>query len=224
MDFNVVDFFLVILPLIVAVVAHEVAHGYAALVFGDTTARDAGRLSLNPVRHLDLFGSFLLPLALKLSGAPILFGYAKPVPVNFARLRPFKAGTLVVAAAGVTVNFGLAVLSAVLLRLCLHFMPFPPSGEMATGFALIAAPLTYSIMINIVLALFNLIPIPPLDGGRIVTALLPIRLQAKILPLERFGMVLLILLLLTNSLDFFMACFVTPLMHWFLPSPGTGLF
>jgi len=212
-------FFLIIIPLMVAVILHEVAHGVAALYFGDNTARDAGRLSLNPIRHIDLFGSFLLPLVLKLSGAPILFGYAKPVPVNFGRLRPFKAGTLVVASAGVIVNFGLALASAVLLRTWIHFMPVMKSAFSKPVMEGIFILLLYSVTINVVLALFNLIPIPPLDGGRIVTALLPVRLQIKLLPLEKFGMVLLILLLLTNSLDFLMTYLVTPLIRWLIPLP-----
>lgn len=204
----------------VAVILHEVAHGVAALYFGDPTARDAGRLSLNPIRHLDLFGSFLLPLVLKLSGAPLLFGYAKPVPVNFGRLRPFKAGTLAVASAGVIVNFGLAIVSAVLLRIFIYFIPGLDLNSPVVKLFMegIFGLLLYSVTINVVLALFNLIPIPPLDGGRIVTALLPVRLQIKLLPMEKFGMVILILLLLTNSLDPFMTYFVTPVIHWLLPA------
>ena len=216
MDFNVMDFFLVIIPLVAAVVAHEVAHGYAALRFGDTTAKDAGRLSLNPIRHVDLFGSFLLPLTLQLSGAPILFGYAKPVPVNFANLRPFKSGTLTVASAGVIVNFGLALLSATLFRIFTSFQNTLQASLPETAMLVILKLLIYSVTINVVLALFNLIPIPPLDGGRIVTALLPVRLQTKLIPLERFGFVILILLLLTNSLDFLMTFFITPLTNWLL--------
>ena len=151
MHFNFMDFFLVIIPLLVAVVTHEVAHGYAALRFGDTTARDAGRLTLNPIRHVDLFGSFLLPLALKLSGAPILFGYAKPVPVNFANLRPFKSGTLIVASAGVIVNFGLALVFAALFRALIHFMPGFQSALSKTAMMIVFKLLIYSTTLIVTL-------------------------------------------------------------------------
>ncbi|MEZ4552166.1 MAG: site-2 protease family protein [Desulfobacterales bacterium] len=104
-NFNLLEFIIIIVPLLIAVIAHEYAHGYVAWRLGDPTAKLAGRLSFNPVRHLDPVGSFLLPLILKLSGAPILFGYARPVPVNFSNLRPLKSGTLWVASAGVITNF-----------------------------------------------------------------------------------------------------------------------
>jgi Zn-dependent protease len=116
-NFSLTQFILLILPLIVAVTLHEVAHGYAALKMGDHTARLAGRLTLNPIKHLDLFGSFLLPLVLKLSGSPIIFGYAKPVPVNYHNFREYRKGTLWVASAGVLANAILAVMSAALFQM-----------------------------------------------------------------------------------------------------------
>jgi Zn-dependent protease len=114
---HLIQFILLILPLILAVTLHEVAHGYAALKMGDHTARLAGRLTLNPIKHLDLFGSFLLPLVLKLSGSPFIFGYAKPVPVNYHNFREYRKGTLWVSAAGVLANIILALISAALFQM-----------------------------------------------------------------------------------------------------------
>lgn len=171
------------IPIIVAITLHEAAHGYAALHFGDDTAKRAGRISLNPLRHIDPFGTILLPGLLLLSHAGFVFGYAKPVPVNFAALFNPKRDMIFVAAAGPAMNFLLAILSAVILFLTLR-----------TGAAnrIVAEVLWTSVEINLVLAIFNLIPIPPLDGGRVAVGILPPPFSSALAQLSRFGMLLLV--------------------------------
>ena len=215
-NFNLLEFIIIIVPLLIAVIAHEYAHGYVAWRLGDPTAKLAGRLSFNPVRHLDPVGSFLLPLILKLSGAPILFGYARPVPVNFANLRPLKSGTLWVASAGVITNFFLALISGGIFQMMMAAQSLWQSMLIQPVVLILLKLLAYSVMINLVLAIFNLIPIPPLDGGRIVTTLLPPRAREKFRRIEPFGFLILILLLFTNFLDLVVAFFITPLINFLL--------
>jgi Zn-dependent protease len=173
-------------------------------------------LTLNPVKHLDFFGSFLLPVILKLTGASILFGWAKPVPVNFSRLSSYRKATLLVSAAGVLANLGLAVVSAAL------FQGLAKSGAMwgDSLFRPVLMELTqmlgYSVMINSVLAIFNLIPIPPLDGSKILAVLLPEPARMIFVRIERFGMIIIILLLFTGSLSRFMSFFIAPLIDFLL--------
>ena len=165
-------FYLVVL--IMSVVCHEVAHGFAADSQGDPTARYAGRLTLNPLKHLDWVGSVLLPLLLVVFNAGFIIGWAKPVPYNERNLRNRKWGTVLVAGAGIMVNVGLAVIFGLGIRFSGIFGSFAPS------FVAIATVIT---VVNIVLALFNLIPIPPLDGSKILFALLPgggIRVQQAV--------------------------------------------
>jgi len=169
-------------PAILAITLHEAAHGYAALMFGDPTAKEAGRLSLNPIRHVDPMGTILLPGLLILTSAPFLFGWAKPVPVNFHRLRSPRADMVWVALAGPGMNIALAFLSGVLL----HAVPEAPG---LTG-TVIATGLQYSIFINVILAVFNMIPLPPLDGGRVAVGLLPLPLARALASTEKYGILL----------------------------------
>ncbi len=215
-NFNLLEFIVIIIPLLVAVIAHEYAHGYAAFRLGDPTAKNAGRLSFNPIRHLDPVGSFLLPLMLKLSGAPFLFGYARPVPVNFANLRPLKAGTLWVASAGVITNFMLALASAGIFHAIIYSQRLWQGMLVQPAMLVLVKLMVYSVMINLVLAIFNLIPILPLDGGRIAATLLPPNARRQFQRIEPFGFFILILLLFTNMLDLIVKFSITPLMNLLL--------
>ena len=215
-NFSFLQLILMILPLIVAVILHEVAHGYVAFKMGDPTARLAGRLTLNPIKHLDLFGSFLLPVILKLSGSPIIFGYAKPVPVNFANLREFRKGTICVASAGVLTNMILAVISAALFQMLVAAQTSWAQSQLGLLAGFLIQLLAYSVIINCVLALFNLIPIPPLDGSRIVAMLLPAALRTQYSRLERFGMIIIFVLLITGPLGRLMAFFLKPVLNFLL--------
>lgn len=177
-----------LLPVLLAVTFHEAAHAFVARALGDNTASKLGRVSLNPVKHIDLFGTIILPGLLLLTGSPFLFGYAKPVPVNFQALNYLRPGMVLVAAAGPAMNFGLAVIAAG----SFHLLPYFPS----TIALWLAENLKNAIIINVLLAVFNLLPIPPLDGGRIVVGILPNFLARPFSRLEPYGMLLLLVLIL----------------------------
>jgi Zn-dependent protease len=173
-----------VLPLVIAITFHEAAHGYVAHALGDNTAFERGRVSFNPLRHIDPFGTLILPAMLLLSHSPFLFGYAKPVPVNFRALRHPKIDMVWVALAGPATNIALALAAA----LAFHGLGYLP----ANAAPWVADNLKNAIVINVVLAVFNMLPIPPLDGGRVAVGLLPRALGAPLARLEPFGMLILI--------------------------------
>jgi Zn-dependent protease len=173
-----------IVPILFAITLHEAAHGYAARRFGDNTAWALGRVTLNPLKHVDPFGTVLLPAILLLFSSPFLFGYAKPVPVNFGALRNPRRDMVWVALAGPGTNIALAIVSALLLHAAV-LAPDPAASWITQNLA-------NSIIINAVLAVFNMLPLPPLDGGRVVTGLLPPRLGWRFAKIEPYGLLILL--------------------------------
>jgi len=190
MDNNIIFFLFQIIVLIFSVMIHEIAHGAVALKLGDTTARDAGRLTLNPIKHIDPFGSIILPLLLSipaLFGAPtVIFGWAKPVPYNPFNLKNPKRGAGIIGGAGPISNLLIAVIFSVLLRGLVEIEGFSGTGGIILFFNII-------IFINILLAIFNLMPLPPLDGSNILFSLLPRKYYFVQEFLMRYGTILLLL-------------------------------
>ena len=180
-----------LIPLVIAIVFHEVSHGLVARSLGDPTAEERGRLSFNPIRHVDPFGTVILPLLLAISHAPI-FGWAKPVPVDYRRLRHPRRDMVLVALAGPGMNLLLAIVGAVALAATLSFSSDPNS--LAT--TLIAGNAINFVLINLFLAVFNLLPIPPFDGGHVVQGLLPPSAAAAFARIGRYSLLVLIVLLL----------------------------
>jgi Zn-dependent protease len=191
------------LPVLVAVVFHEVAHGWVAYRLGDPTAKQLGRLTLNPFAHVDIFGTILVPLMLIIAHSPFVFGYAKPVPVNYNNLRNPKRDMIWVAAAGPVTNLLLAAVCTGIWRLLAPMTG--AQGVPSSLSSLVVAPMVLmaqsGILINVTLAVFNMLPLPPLDGGRVLVGLLPHSLSRKIARIEPFGFVILIVLLMTRTLD-----------------------
>lgn len=185
----------VVPPLLLAVTFHEAMHGYAAYRLGDGTAKALGRLTLNPLAHIDPVGTLLVPGVLFVSGAPFLFGWAKPVPVNFHRLRRPKQDMTWVAFSGPLANLVLAVLSAVVFH---AFLAVGGPGEKETLSKYMLQMLAFSAHFNVLLAVFNLIPLPPLDGGRILVGVLPDPQAYAVSRIEPFGMYVLAALIFLN--------------------------
>jgi Zn-dependent protease len=201
-------------PVLLAITLHEAAHGYVARMFGDPTAHQAGRITLNPLRHIDPVGTVLVPLMILLlssiGGSGFLFGWAKPVPVDFSRLRNPKRDMIWVAAAGPGSNLVMAIGWALLLKLLFEF-------DVRETFFLEMAKA--GIFVNIGLMALNLLPVPPLDGGRIMVGLLPYRLAWQFARLERYGLFIILGLMATNTLWFFLSPFYRlgiAVVDWFL--------
>jgi Zn-dependent protease len=193
-SFNYIAFEISIwlLPILVAVTFHEAAHGFVARLLGDNTAWRLGRVSFNPFKHIDPFGTIVLPALLLLARSPFLFGYAKPVPVNFRALRHPRRDMILVAAAGPAMNLLLATLAAA----AFHLLAYSP----ALVARFVAENLRNALVLNVILAVFNLLPIPPLDGGRILVGVLPSVLGRQLSRIEPYGLLLLIGLIIVLPL------------------------
>ena len=206
MDVSLQTIALWVVPVVFAITLHEAAHGYVARAFGDRTAEMQGRITLNPLKHIDPIGTIVVPgaliLAAKLGGPQFVFGWAKPVPVNFGNLRDPKRDMLWVAAAGPGVNFVMAVLWALILKAA------APGGLVDSASLLLMAKI--GISVNLVLMALNLLPIPPLDGGRIAVSLLPMHLAHAYSRVEPFGLFIIVALLALGLLDNLMQ----PLLHF----------
>jgi Zn-dependent protease len=186
---QVIDAIFYIAILLMSVVIHEVSHGFMAEYFGDKTARLMGRLTLNPLKHLDFFGSIFLPIILFFTHAPFMFGWAKPVPYNPNNLRDRKWGTVWVAAAGVLSNFFIAIVFGLIIRLTLGL-------HLGSAFYYITSTI---VLTNLVLGIFNLVPIPPLDGSKILFSFLPRRFEASLVVFEQYSFIILIIFIVYLS-------------------------
>lgn len=202
------------LPVLIAITFHELSHGFIANKLGDPTAKMMGRLTINPIAHIDLFGTIIMPLLLLIfTNGQFVFGYAKPVPINPMNFKNPRRDMAISAAGGPATNILLAIVSMVMLKFGVFpLLSFAPEGMGATVLEPIAMMLKSSIIINVVLASFNLIPIPPLDGGRVVVGFLPHKQAMSFSKIEPFGFIIVIILIYTHIADYF----VMPMVNLFL--------
>lgn len=201
-----------VLALLFAVSFHESAHGLVALACGDPTARDLGRISLNPLKHIDPVGSVVVPALLALAGAPV-FGWAKPVPVDLSRTREPRKANLLVSAAGPLSNVILAILFA-LVVFALRGQVREPLGDSVLGIIMLLA--LFSVLVNVALAIFNLLPIPPLDGFGVLESLVPRQLYPLTMALRRYGMLILLAVMMTGLLGQILGPPRRAVLHWLL--------
>ena len=193
-----INFIFQILILIVSIMAHEVSHGAMAYYFGDPTAKNQGRLTLNPLKHIDPFGSVILPLVLYFTGSDFLFGWAKPVPYNPYNLRNRRLGEFCVAIAGIITNFLIAIIFAVIIRFSFALSLSPSVVDL----------MAYIILLNITLGVFNLVPVPPLDGSKILFTLFPYRFERQLLILEKYGIYFLLIIII------FFGFIISDIVYW----------
>ncbi|MBT3580945.1 site-2 protease family protein [bacterium] len=204
---------IMVIVLLISVIFHEVAHGYVAYLFGDKTAKYAGRLTLNPISHIDLLGSIILPALFILSGSHFMIGWAKPVPVNSANFKNPLKDMMIVSLAGPLTNLSLAILASIMFKAFLLINTIIISPEF-TYFLLTILKTT--IILNLVLAVFNLFPIPPLDGSKVLLYFLPYDLKVKLLRLEPYGFLLIFILAYFGFLGKILFFVINPLLNMIL--------